>query len=121
MAAAVERSIPSNTEQPQQKDVGKVVTVAAVAVETNGNDDIQTIQEECSTMISLLRDLEKEEHDLQCQLEILAKEALLCGFQNDVIEPPIPKKRNKTQQQQQQRQKQRKEKISNTNKNNNKS
>ncbi len=60
-----------------------------------GADNIQAIQAECSTMISLLKDLEKEEHDLQCQLEILAKEALLCGFQNDVIEPPIPKKRNK--------------------------
>ena len=94
-----ERPSPSNTnqqQQHQQKGVGKVVT----SVETN--DDIQTIQEECSTMISLLQDLEKDEHDLQCQLEILAKEALLCGFQNDVIEPPIPKKRNKKQQQQQQ-------------------
>ena len=60
--------------------------------------DIQAIQAECSTMISLLKDLEKEEHDLQCQLEILGKEALLCGFQNDVIEPPIPKKRNKKNQ-----------------------
>ena len=64
------------------------------AAETN---DIQAIQAECSTMISLLQDLEKEEHDLQCQLEILAKEALLCGFQNDIIEPPIPRKRAKKQ------------------------
>lgn len=59
--------------------------------------DIQAIQAECSTMISLLKDLEKEEHDLQCQLDILAKEALLCGFQNDVFEPPIPRKRAKKQ------------------------
>lgn len=64
----------------------------------NDNNNIQAIQAECATMISLLQDLEKEEHDLQCQLEILAKEALLCGFQNDVIEPPIPKKRAKKQQ-----------------------
>jgi len=76
-----------------------------------GTNDIHVIQAECSTMISLLQDLEKEEHDLQCQLEILAKEALLCGFQNDVIEPPIPRKRKKSsaaaaaaQQQQQQQQ-----------------
>ena len=54
-------------------------------------------QAECSTMISLLKDLEKEEHDLQCQIEILAKEALLCGFQNDIFEPPIPKRRTKKQ------------------------
>jgi len=64
------------------------------------NDNIQAIQAECSTMISLLKTLEKEEHDLGCQLEILAKEALLCGFQNDVIEPPIPKKRVKKSKQQ---------------------
>ena len=47
-------------------------------------DDIHIIQAECSNMISLLKSLQKEEHDIQCQLEILAKEALLCGFQNDV-------------------------------------
>lgn len=58
-------------------------------------DDIHVIQAECSNMISLLKSLQKEEHDIQCQLEILAKEALLCGFQNDVVEPPIPKKRTK--------------------------
>eukprot|EP00536_Pseudo-nitzschia_multiseries_P012101 jgi/Psemu1/290073/fgenesh1_pg.445_\ len=59
------------------------------------DDDIQTIQAECSNMVLLLKSLHKEEEDIQCQLEILAKEALLCGFQNDVIEPPVPKKRTK--------------------------
>lgn len=71
---------------------GEKVSSVTVVAETN---DIQAIQAECSAMISLLQDLEKEEHDLQCQLEILAKEALLCGFQIDVFEPPIPKKRAK--------------------------
>ena len=81
-----------------------------------GGENIQAIQAECTAMISLLRDLEKEEHDLHCQLEILAREALLCGFQNDVIEPPIPKKRKTkaqmaqmAQEQQQQKQAQAKQ------------
>mmetsp|Transcript_3880 Transcript_3880/g.10162 ORF Transcript_3880/g.10162 Transcript_3880/m.10162 type:complete len:123 (+) Transcript_3880:30-398(+) len=83
--------------------------------DNNNNNNIQAIQAECTAMISLLRDLEKEEHDLHCQLEILAREALLCGFQNDVIEPPIPKKRKtkaqllQAQQQQQKRQKRQRE------------
>ena len=68
--------MPAQQQQQQQQD-----------------QDIQAIQAECSSMISLLQQLEQEEHDLQCQVEILAKEALLCGFQNDIIEPPIPKKR----------------------------
>lgn len=59
------------------------------------DDDIHVIQAECSNMVSLLKRLQKEEEDMQCQLEILAKEALLCGFQIDVVEPPIPKKRAK--------------------------
>jgi len=61
----------------------------------NGSNDseIHLIQLECSNMISLLKDLQNEENDLQCCLEILAREALLCGFNNDVFEPPIPKKR----------------------------
>ena len=78
--------------------------------DSGSSNNIQAIQAECTAMISLLRDLEKEEHDLHCQLEILAREALLCGFQNDVIEPPIPKKRKtkaqllQAQQKQQQQQ-----------------
>ena len=44
-------------------------------------------------MIQLLKNLENEEHDVQCQLEILAREAMLCGFNPHVIEPPAPKRR----------------------------
>ncbi|KAG7353121.1 hypothetical protein IV203_009169 [Nitzschia inconspicua] len=57
----------------------------------NINNDIQPptveqIQAQCSDMISILRGLEQEEHDLQCQVEILSREALLCGFQTDKVE-----------------------------------
>mmetsp|Transcript_26063 Transcript_26063/g.46184 ORF Transcript_26063/g.46184 Transcript_26063/m.46184 type:complete len:80 (-) Transcript_26063:298-537(-) len=55
----------------------------------SGNDDgdnIERIQAECSQMIAALKHLEEEEKDLHYQLEILAREALLCGFQPDVVE-----------------------------------
>jgi hypothetical protein len=48
---------------------------------------------ECKAMISLLKDLEHEEHDLRTQNEILAREALLLGFCPTVLEPPAPKRR----------------------------
>lgn len=57
------------------------------------HDNIQRIQAECSNMMALLKNLQSEERDLNCQLEILAREALLCGFQPELIEPPIPKRR----------------------------
>jgi hypothetical protein len=47
----------------------------------------------------MLKDLEKEEHQLDCQLEILAREAMLCGFQPEKVEkvllrkPPVKKRR----------------------------
>jgi len=63
--------------------------------------DIHLIQTECSNMISLLKVLQNEENDIQCQLEILSREALLCGFQNDKFEPSIPKKRKKLKEKEQ--------------------
>jgi hypothetical protein len=53
---------------------------------------IEQIQSECSHMISALRELEQEEHDLQCQLDILSREALLCGFQADKVEKVLLRK-----------------------------
>jgi hypothetical protein len=62
--------------------------------DSNGSvSEIERLQTECSAMVRLLKNLEKEEHGLQCQLEILAREALLCGFAPDVVEPQAPKRR----------------------------
>lgn len=61
----------------------------------NGSStELQRIQKECSDMIGLLKTLHREEADLDCELEILAREALLCGFQTHLVEPPPPKRRN---------------------------
>ncbi len=53
----------------------------------------ERLQRECSAMVKLLKNLEKEEHDLQCQLEVLAREAILCGFDPSLVEPALGKRR----------------------------
>jgi hypothetical protein len=64
------------------------------SVESKGNmTELECIQSECSAMVQLLKSLESEEHDLQCQLQVLAREALLCGFSPTAMEPPAPKRR----------------------------
>jgi hypothetical protein len=55
--------------------------------------ELERIKTECSAMVQLLKNLEDEEHNLDCQLKILAREALMCGFAPDVVEPPQPKRR----------------------------
>ena len=59
-------------------------------------NEVERLQTECSAMVRLLKNLEKEESDLQCELEILAREALLCGFAPKLVEPPAPKRRKTT-------------------------
>jgi hypothetical protein len=59
----------------------------------NSTSEMDRVQSECSAMVQLLVSLEKEEHQLHCQLEILAREALLCGFSPDMVEPAAPKRR----------------------------
>jgi hypothetical protein len=64
------------------------------SVESKGNmTESERIQSECSAMVQLLKSLESKEHDLQCQLQVLAREALLCGFSPSAMEPPAPKRR----------------------------
>ena len=66
------------------------------ALETSDGQDegeLKRLQRECSAMVKLLKNLEKEEHDLQCQLEVLAREAILCGFDPNLVEPALGKRR----------------------------
>lgn len=76
-----------------------------IGEESEENDDdaggdqeisLDRIKTECSTMVRLLKNLQDEEHNLDCQLKILAREALLCGFAVDLVEPPQPKRRRMT-------------------------
>ena len=65
---------------------------------TNDHDDgdeIQQLQRECTAMVRLLKRLRRQEVDLRQRTEILAREALLCGFNLHVLEQPAAKKRRR--------------------------
>jgi hypothetical protein len=51
------------------------------------------LKREAKAMVRLLKKLEAEEVEIRMQNEILAREALLCGFDPGVLEPPAPKRR----------------------------
>lgn len=58
--------------------------------------ELERIKKECSAMLRLLKSLDKEEQQLRKQNEILAREALLCGFDPGILGPPAPKRRKST-------------------------
>jgi hypothetical protein len=76
--------LPNNSDKEGNTDDDTPKTTIVTSMEQ--------IQSECLDMISALRELEQEEHDLQCQLEILSREALLCGFQADKVEKVLLRK-----------------------------
>jgi|UPI000581B5CC hypothetical protein len=57
--------------------------------------EMARLKEESNAMMRLLSKLEQERYGLELQNEILAREALMCGFDPEVIEPPMPKRRQK--------------------------
>mmetsp|Transcript_15775 Transcript_15775/g.23900 ORF Transcript_15775/g.23900 Transcript_15775/m.23900 type:complete len:81 (+) Transcript_15775:156-398(+) len=60
------------------------------------DDELERLQRECASMVTLLKQLEKEEFELNQQNKILAREAVLCGYQSHLIEPNPPKRRRST-------------------------
>jgi hypothetical protein len=74
-------------ETSVQEEAGKELTES---------EEMELLQRECSSMVKLLNNLEKEENDLQCQLEVLAREVILCGFDPSVVEPASAKRRRTT-------------------------
>ena len=79
----------------KEERMGAEGEASSVLDMSNGQDEeeLQRLQRECSAMVKLLKNLEKEEHDLQCQLEVLAREAIMCGFDPNVVEPALGKRR----------------------------
>jgi hypothetical protein len=55
--------------------------------------ELERLQKECGAMVQLLKRLEREELNMQRQVEILAQEALKGGYQPHLLEPPAPKRR----------------------------
>lgn len=58
-----------------------------------GESELKRLTKEVDAMIRFMKQLEKEEQQLRAQNEILAREALLCGFDPGLLEPPAPKRR----------------------------
>jgi hypothetical protein len=56
-------------------------------------DELERLERECLAMVSLIRQLEREELEFLHQAKILAREALLCGYQPHLLETPAPKRR----------------------------
>jgi hypothetical protein len=55
--------------------------------------DLDRLKRESVAMIRLLKKLDKEETELRRQSEILAREALMNGFELEMLEPAPPKRR----------------------------
>ena len=62
----------------------------------NESQELQRLKRECQSMAALLKQLDREERELILQNKILAREALLCGYQPHLLEPPAPKRRRMT-------------------------
>ena len=60
----------------------------------NGSE-LDRLKRECRAMVTLLKRLREEEEDLRDKNVMLAREALLCGFQMESLEAPPPKRRIK--------------------------
>jgi predicted NAD-dependent protein-ADP-ribosyltransferase YbiA (DUF1768 family) len=61
------------------------------------NDELERLKKECNAMMRYLKKLHREEKDLRQRNEMIAREALLCGFQPDALEPQPSKQRRKAQ------------------------
>ena len=62
----------------------------------NTSDEVERLKNECQAMLTLLQRLREEEDDLREKNVMLAREALLCGFQIENLEAPPPKRRMKS-------------------------
>jgi hypothetical protein len=59
----------------------------------DNDDELERLERECVAMVALIRQLEREELEYLQQAKILAREALLCGYQPHLLETPAPKRR----------------------------
>ena len=60
---------------------------------SDDEEEIQRLRTESVAMIRLLKRLRRQEEDLKIKNTILAREALLCGFNIDLLEAPLTKRR----------------------------
>lgn len=82
-AAVTEKEKGSKDDTSNEKSDSATTTPTKIVPPSR---TVEQIQAECVGMISLLKQLEHEEQELHCQVELLSREALLCGFQPDKVE-----------------------------------
>jgi len=80
-------------QQPTTTSTGTGNDAAVAGVHHHDNDELERLKSECVEMIKMLKRLESEEEVIKAQNEVLAREALLCGFDPIRLEPPAPKRR----------------------------
>ena len=92
------------TRHMSENEAGSTATSSmdstATSVENKGdigngtaNPELDRIKTECRAMVTYLKRLRAEEEDLRDKNIMLAREALLCGFQVDNLEPPLKRGR----------------------------
>ena len=60
------------------------------------NEELQRLKRESAAMVKYLKKLQREEKDSRLRNEMIAREALLCGFQPDALESAPSKQRRKS-------------------------
>ena len=60
------------------------------------NEELERLKRESIAMVKYLKKLRREEKDLRQRNEMIAREALLCGFQPDTLESAPTKQRRKS-------------------------
>ncbi|GAX10902.1 hypothetical protein FisN_4Hu147 [Fistulifera solaris] len=66
-------------------------------VEVSTEDEMHKLRTECSVMVKYLKHLERKEAELVLQNEILAREAVVNGFDISALEPAALKRRKTIQ------------------------
>ena len=62
----------------------------------DNNGELVRLKNECKAMVTFIKRLRAEEQDLREKNVMLARQALLCGFQMESLEAPPPKRRVKS-------------------------
>jgi hypothetical protein len=82
-ASLDDQSRPDKEEEEQQEE----------KEEESPAEELDRLQKECRAMVTLIHRLHEEEEDLRDKNIMLAREALLCGFDIHNLEAPPPKRR----------------------------
>jgi hypothetical protein len=78
-------------------DLATPEILTSTDVEVSTETEIHKLRTECSMMVKYLKHFEKKEAELVLQNEILAREAVVNGYDISALEPAAPKRRKAVQ------------------------